>query len=176
MFLQHGLNEVFTCCLRTKPEPSLTASHSPPRPHNTLSSPPHPVTVQPELLPWQRSWPSAWPSPLTPGGLTFGLRIIRGEGGGWVSSRLKTVKALAWLAIIRPFRTPIYVIGVLTKWTFCTLLAATSPVCAGQSVTWEAAGMRLWCSLVRLLGVRAHEAPPCFHLSWLESADGGVFR
>lgn len=97
--------KVFTCCLRTKPEPSLTASHSPPHPRPTLYSPPHPVTVQPELLPWQRSWPSAWPSPLTPGGLTFGLRIIRGEGGvGQLS--LEDNKSTSLIGYHSPFPYP----------------------------------------------------------------------
>lgn len=72
----------------------------------------------------------------------------RGEACG---PCMKTIKALHWLAIICPFRSPIYVIGVLTNWTFCTLLAAPSPVYPGQSVSSAGAGTR-WCSLAPLFG------------------------
>lgn len=82
-----------------------------------LSWTPHLAFLRPELLPWQRLCgqqrsSALWP----PGELTFGLRVIkRGQG---VSSCWKTVKALHWLAIICPFHTLIYVIGILTNRPF----------------------------------------------------------
>lgn len=78
---------------------------------------PHLAFLRPVPLPWQRLCgqqrsSALWP----PGELTFGLRVIkRGQG---VSSCWKTVKALHWLAIICPFHTLIYVIGILTNWPF----------------------------------------------------------
>lgn len=55
-------------------------------------------------------------SPLTPGEATFDPRaLLQGHG---VSSGQRTVKALHWLAIIRPLHTLICLIGILTNWPF----------------------------------------------------------
>lgn len=106
----------------------------------------------------QESWPLAWESSEEGG---------RGEECG---PCLKTVKALHWLAIICPFRSPIYVIGVLTNWTFCTLLAAPLPVYTGQSVSSAGVGGR-WCSLGLLFGGACEiRLPlPLIRISWCTS-------
>lgn len=80
----------------------------------------------------QESWPLALESSEEGG---------RGEECG---PCFKTVKALHWLAIICPFRSPICVIGILTNWTFCTLLAAPLPVYTGQSVLLAGVGVQWW--------------------------------
>lgn len=110
------------CCLEKKKMSSWTKSSdgTPSLTGRVTALPswtPHLAFLRPVPLPWQRLCgqqrsSALWP----PGELTFGLRVIkRGQG---VSSCWKTVKALHWLAIICPFHTLIYVIGILTNWPF----------------------------------------------------------
>lgn len=109
----------------------------------------------------QESWPLAWESSEEEG---------RGEERG---PCLKMVKALHWLAIICPFRSPICVIGILTNWTFCTLLAAPStPVYTGQGVLLVGVGAQWWSPGPSHWWCVSNNGQHCFHFSWSESADG----
>lgn len=131
-------------------------------------------------------WPAAWQCPLTPGEVTFGLRVIKGGGGGAEGQLLlEDSKSTSLIGYHLPFPYPHLCNWRIDQLDLCTLLAAPSPVYSGQSVVLEAGVRDVITSLLICFckGVfvcvkqwwKYHQfSPPSLRLK--ETTDGGLLR